>query len=548
MRNMNNNNSNSFAVNNAIKTFGDLCKKFDELEFAVFECEFYLIIYNMFWSMISNRDENANIPEEFVSDGAIPDKAKNEYLKDIYALAKAQFSKFSEITRDHLNNNNAGIFPDFYSIKIDLWEEVKQLAEKALDTFPKGEIALRFCFIADIILMFNRSVTKDVLWGNKYGSWVSTEDNYEICDYSVFYRYRELCEKDHTGFFTDCFSDDHYPHYPYLKELKDLIGKDESAFNKCLFDQLFGMPAYVDVNPKAFITSVELQKAKEELEQASKDKNAVINDFTHTYGNMQATTLSDIANSLIGLDHDYFKELGRRLLVEFSIKENLTKEVDMLKLRFTDKTSELVDIIRKNSGNSCKNPVGINDIISGALSRCFFTLFYSTKKLGTTLCKIIFENDESDISDWRNSFEAEVIVGTTNSLDWNNTSGFIPLELKTSDLWDKLYVTNNEYAYLYLTEIFSELFINLMKYGSIDEDTPVELILGENGDTLTITITNKKNGNDIGYGTGKGLEIKRNLISKINNYFNIKDEPMIISETKNSFTVSISISKKLFNM
>lgn len=67
----------------------------------------------------------------------------------------------------------------------------------------------------------------------------------------------------------------------------------------------------------------------------------IIRQFSHTYMNMRATSLYDIAMKLLKNPDKQYRNYGRKILYEYSVKRNLTKDVEMLKLRFEDNDAEL---------------------------------------------------------------------------------------------------------------------------------------------------------------------------------------------------------------
>ena len=70
----------------------------------------------------------------------------------------------------------------------------------------------------------------------------------------------------------------------------------------------------------------QLCKSEERTQKALDDKTKVIRQFSHTYMNMRATALYNIATELLKNEDAVYRNYGRKLLYEYSVKKNLTKD------------------------------------------------------------------------------------------------------------------------------------------------------------------------------------------------------------------------------
>lgn len=287
----------------------------------------------------------------------------------------------------------------------------------------------------------------------------------------------------------------------------------------------------------------------EEKNKAIEEKNSVINDFSHTYSNMSATTLGDIADTLLSLDSDYFKYQGRRIMSEYIIKENLSREVELLKLRHEDNDKNLVKAIINSVNSEGVPKIGIEDIISDSLKRCFMTLFFGKNAKSAELKKLFFGRklEEEEEQEYIDAFECYVIVDEDRqaTLNWNSSEELIKLNISTSPWWKSMRLADREYAALILTELITELFNNLFKYGKISE--PVTLAFGERSGLLTIKMTNQKKADSTGHGTKVGITSKESFIRKLNAYFGCNEKSVTISDTNTDYAIEILLAKGILS-
>lgn len=329
------------------------------------------------------------------------------------------------------------------------------------------------------------------------------------------------------------------PFVPYYSEEKTEIFKSRSETLKDLMPYLKRLYDYEQYN----------ERLVKEKNKAIEAKNSVINDFSHTYSNMSATTLGDIADTLLSLDSDYFKYQGRRIMTEYIIKENLSREVELLKLRHEDNDKNLVKAIINSVNSEGVSKIGIEDIISDSLKRCFMTLFFGKNVKSTELRKLFFGRklDEEEEQEYIDAFECYVIVAEDRqaALNWNSNEDLIKLNISMSPWWKNMELADREYAALVLTELITELFNNLFKYGKISE--PVTLAFGERSGLLTIKMTNQKKTDSTGYGTKVGITSKESFICKLNAYFGYNEKPVTISDTDTDYAIEILMAKGILS-
>lgn len=215
-----------------------------------------------------------------------------------------------------------------------------------------------------------------------------------------------------------------------------------------------------------------------QLQQANEEKKKVVRKFSHTYGNMQATTLFEIAQMLLKSGNEESKENGRKLLVEYSLKQNLTKAVYLMRLEFDHDATALKKLI---SAGVRKIPAGnLRSIVDTAWQRCFLRVFYMNTPLGGSLDYLC------------DSFEKEVIFEDGSTLSWMQKK--IPITLGIDETWEKLYFipeaprsagvlrsaaapkASEVYGEVFLINMLAEFFYNLLKYADLEKPVGIAFL------------------------------------------------------------------------
>lgn len=303
-------------------------------------------------------------------------------------------------------------------------------------------------------------------------------------------------------------------------------------------------PKQVGIHMGSFtISTLKLAKAKKDRDKAIYEKKKVIQQFSHTYMNMRATSLYNIATELLKNEDKVYRNYGRKLLYEYSVKKNLTKDVEMLKLRFEDNQQELYKriadsiLLKEDSAG-----VRIEKLVDDAVIRCMVTLVHD----GSTSAKKLraqFEN--FDWIELRNNFENEVLLAdNSNVMEWFRYNMF-DLECSISDQWRNVLFEEDSYAALLFIDIISELLTNIFKYA--DKSKAVTLEFRDEEDSMLLVAKNymKDNTKDNKEG-GYGLEAEAEAVKIINEINGVKESPIKTSVEDGVFTVELSVAKKLF--
>ncbi len=288
-----------------------------------------------------------------------------------------------------------------------------------------------------------------------------------------------------------------------------------------------------------------LARAKKDREKAIYERKRVIQQFSHTYMNMRATSLYNIATELLKNEDRVYRNYGRKLLYEYSVKKNLTKDVEMLKLRFEDNEQELYKRIADSillKEQSDGDGVHIEKLADDAIIRCMVTLVHdggnSAKKL-----RAKFEN-----FDWieiRNNFENEVLLAENKNVrEWFRHNMF-DLECSVSDKWRSVLFEEDSYAALLFIDIISELLTNIFKYA--DKSRAVTLEFRDEEDYMLLAAKNymKDNAEDHKEG-GYGLEAETEAVKIINEINGMKESPIKTRVEDGVFTAELRIAIKLF--
>jgi hypothetical protein len=258
---------------------------------------------------------------------------------------------------------------------------------------------------------------------------------------------------------------------------------------------------------------------------------------------MRATSLYNIATELISQDEKKFKDYGRKLLYEYSIKKNLSRDVEMLKLRFEDKVEELNEKVRNSilpEGAEADEGVGIEKLISDALTRCMVTLVHDGK------AKSVRKGfNDFDLIEIRNNFESEVLLNeNSNVIKWFEKNVFA-LKFEISDGWREIVFEDESYAALLLIDVITEIIINIFKYA--DKRKTVEIRFTEDSNCLLINTQNHVcRENDSGVDAGHGLDSENDALHVLNECNGLDRKAIIYGIEGEVFKAEISVARSLF--
>lgn len=290
------------------------------------------------------------------------------------------------------------------------------------------------------------------------------------------------------------------------------------------------------------------QKIKESearAEQAIREKKQVISEFAHTYANMRTTTLHDIGTELLEVGDPVLHDWGRKIMVEFAIKQNLTKEVEMLRLQFEDNTSELISKIRDTVVSS--DGLTVFSLVSDALQRCFMALLYGETRADKSRRKLFFGTDDFAClrEELQDSFDEDVLINGNDMLSWLKQNGIFKVSAEASGAWEKLQFDNGGYAALLLTNWIAELLTNAMKYA--DKSKDIRLTFEQRDDMLYIGI-----GNEVDpatkniHGGGHGISSIAASVTRLNQAVGLDSEAVIQLPSETDYQLKLCIASAVF--
>lgn len=295
--------------------------------------------------------------------------------------------------------------------------------------------------------------------------------------------------------------------------------------------------------------NVELERTNKMLEKAVNLKNSIVQDFSHTYGNMKATSLYDIAQTLMNSENIVSKKMGRKLLIEYGIKQSLTKEVYLMRIKFEEDVTKLHNILLNSiSSQKSDKSEGVVDIIDVALQTCLLRIFYDASDREAELIREQLRKPGFSLNAIREEYENQVIFSKKNVLEWISCKLF-SIQLSIKDEWYKLSLFKESYASILLRDLFSELLFNVFKYADKNQDIRIELSVERSKkDYLAIQVQNVPLRKIISH-SGVGLKSKKDivkLVNQSNNYDDESNECMFINNTEEQFHIKVLLDKAKF--
>ena len=275
------------------------------------------------------------------------------------------------------------------------------------------------------------------------------------------------------------------------------------------------------------------------LEKARDEKNNILNDFSHRYKNMSSDVLYNVAQSLMNMESEELQQYGITILQEREIKDQIKKEVDLLKLRFTDRTDDLKTLIRNSVKKNEKSVYSVVNVLSNSIKKCMLTFFYSTDESVEMICDLCFKG--RDLETVQKNYEQNILFEkNADVIDWFSRN-IVPINVSVSNLWKTIHFEHFGYADIVLIDLFVEMIMNVLKYA--DKTKPVYLDFTEdNNDFIIVSRNNAIQEKEGIPSTSNGIKMQNNLISHLNG----KQEAIIYDEENGIFSIRIIIDRRLF--
>ena len=275
------------------------------------------------------------------------------------------------------------------------------------------------------------------------------------------------------------------------------------------------------------------------LEKARDEKNNILNDFSHRYKNMSSDVLYNVAQSLMNMESEELQQYGITILQEREIKDQIKKEVDLLKLRFTDRTDDLKTLIHNSVKKNEKSVYSVVNVLSNSIKKCMLTFFYSTDESVEMICDLCFKG--RDLETVQKNYEQNILFEkSADVIDWFSRN-IVPINVSVSNLWKTIHFEHFGYADIVLIDLFVEMVMNVLKYA--DKTKPVYLDFTEdNNDFIIVSRNNAIQEKEGIPSTSNGIKMQNNLISHLNG----KQEAIIYDEENGIFSIRIIIDRRLF--
>ena len=292
----------------------------------------------------------------------------------------------------------------------------------------------------------------------------------------------------------------------------------------------------------------EMREKNDKLKKLQEQRHNIIRDFSHTYENMQASGLKEIADILLENTDKNVQRCGRVILAEYGIKNSMSTEFNLLRLNFEDRREDIAKLISKGVyAYEREDTIKIRDIFENAFKICMLRIIYSGNPKGDDItAKNIYRRIKKKVDlmkDFVEQFENNVILGRVSLVEFLNGYS-IPIVFSSEKEWNNIYFIQNGYAEILIRSIFSELIINFMKYSDLNEEINIKLKFNEG--KFGILQTNRVD-EMIDTDSGVGLSSKGNVLEKINGYKSYYIEPVKNITNDNIFKVLFLLDKNLFN-
>ena len=293
----------------------------------------------------------------------------------------------------------------------------------------------------------------------------------------------------------------------------------------------------------------ELEEKYNKIKVLQDERYRIVRDFSHTYENMQAMGLKEIANILMDSDDSQIKRCGRVILAEYGMKDSLKAEVSLLRLNFEDKQDDIARLIRNGiTSEKSDSAINITDIFEEALKICLLRVIYSGSPRGEDLiAKGMYKRIKARVGSMKEfvqNFENEVIVNGISIKRFLKDAG-INIEFCSDDEWNNLYFEKNKHAEVLIRSIFAELITNSFKYANLNDIICYSLKLK---DDMYMIIQSNTYTEPVETESGVGLESKGEILKKINGHESYFIEKTFDELGSGKFTAIFLLNCKVFNI
>ena len=289
---------------------------------------------------------------------------------------------------------------------------------------------------------------------------------------------------------------------------------------------------------------IKLDITHDALMESQENKKHILNSFSHRYKNMKTTSLYKVANALLKMDSKELKKYGRTVLLEYGIKENLKKEVDILQLQFEDNIDELKKKIQNSTQQqNSQDNFSIWEIINNVIKKCIITLVHDGGDESKAIRKFCFK--DYDLISIRNSFEENILFEENiNPVTWLKENIAHNFEVTISPFWKEIFFKKHDYADNVISDLLTDILMNALKYADKTQNIQFDLDEDDNFMIIRSRNTTVKDKTNIP-SSGIGLESQNDLLNVLNKAETNLNNSITFEESDGIFSIEVRISKNL---
>ena len=338
---------------------------------------------------------------------------------------------------------------------------------------------------------------------------------------------------------------DYLAEQPSLSKAYDIFEKAESTAeginNQCMVWRSF----FLEIPYVIKWTNRELYNLMERI-SIQHEKDTMVRDYMHTYSNMKADALYDIAQLLLKRNNPEDKRNGRELLLEYALKKELSNSVYMMQLMYKNSVEDLKKMIKKSLVSAEDDHENISDVLNKSLLQCFINIFYGnhsdkTDKMAENLKKIW---GKTFLEDKREQFEQQFMEADFDCLAWLSREG-INFTCEQEPVWKKVFLEREGFSSTFLKIIFDELCVNVFKYGDLKKEIRLRLSQNESND-LVISFENHFTRSRVASGTQIGVGLLRRRIQILREDAKKNCVEVVDDKTNKIFRIRLLLPAALF--
>lgn len=323
------------------------------------------------------------------------------------------------------------------------------------------------------------------------------------------------------------------------------ITRSDSEVERTSKLHIFNFVKSKNIFKKLLQTNLYLKETNTALTESQENKRHILNSFSHRYKNMKTTSLYKVANALLKMDSKELKKYGRTVLLEYGIKENLKKEVDILQLQFEDNIDKLKEKIQNSTQQqySQQDNFSISEIINNVIKKCIITLVHDGGDESKAIRKFCFK--DYDLISIRNSFEENVLFEENiNPVTWFKENIAHNFEVSISPFWKEIFFKKHDYADNIISDLLTDLLMNALKYADKTQNIQFDLDEDDNFMIIKSRNTTVKDKTNIP-SSGIGLESQNDLLNVLNKAETNLNNSITFEESDGIFSIEVRISKNL---